>query len=85
MKYGLIKERFASLATDALRAEYLEKSGYSVQILEFIDMEHTPKNLLIRALKKNPSADRQNSGNTGAESLAERLNVKPKLKELLEI
>ena len=85
LKYGLIKERFASLATDALRAEYLEKSGYSVQILEFIDMEHTPKNLLIRALKKNPSADRQNSGNTGAKSLAERLNVKPKLKELLEI
>lgn len=85
MKYGLIKERFASLATDALRAEYLEKSGYSVQILEFIDMEHTPKNLLIRALKKNPSADRQNSSNTGAKSLAERLNVKPKLKELLEI
>lgn len=85
LKYGLIKERFASLATDALRAEYLEKSGYSVQILEFIDMEHTPKNLLIRALKKNPSADRQNSSNTGAKSLAERLNVKPKLKELLEI
>ncbi|MCI6984311.1 MAG: SAM-dependent methyltransferase, partial [Treponema porcinum] len=72
-------------ATDALRAEYLEKSGYSVQILEFIDMEHTPKNLLIRALKKNPSADRQNPGNTGAKSLAERLNVKPKLKKLLEI
>ncbi|WP_288749161.1 SAM-dependent methyltransferase [uncultured Treponema sp.] len=85
LKYGLIKERFASLATDALRAEYLEKSGYSVQILEFIDMEHTPKNLLIRALKKNPSADRQNPGNTGAKSLAERLNVKPKLKKLLEI
>ena len=85
MKYGLIKERFASLATDALRAEYLEKSGYPVQILEFIDMEHTPKNLLIRALKKNPSEDRQNPGNTGAKSLAERLNVKPKLKELLEI
>ena len=50
-KYGLIKERFASLVTDALRAEYLEQAGYSVQILEFIDMEHTPKNILIRAVK----------------------------------
>ncbi len=51
MKYGLIKERFAALATDALRAEYLELMGYDAQILEFIDMEHTPKNILIRAVK----------------------------------
>ena len=51
MKYGLIKERFAALVTDALRAEYLEREGYDTQILEFIDMEHTPKNILIRAVK----------------------------------
>ena len=50
-KYGLIKERMAALVTDALRAEYLESCGYDAQILEFIDMEHTPKNILIRAVK----------------------------------
>lgn len=52
IKYGLIKERFAALATDALRGEALEAVGYRTQILEFIDMEHTPKNILIRAVKK---------------------------------
>lgn len=51
MKYGLLKERFAALLTDGLRAEYLESEGYRVQVLEFIDMEHTPKNVLIRAVK----------------------------------
>lgn len=51
MKYGLLKERFAALVTDGLRAEYLESEGYHVQVLEFIDMEHTPKNILLRAVK----------------------------------
>lgn len=51
LKYGLIKERMAALITDALRAEYLEGQGYETQILEFIDMEHTPKNILIRGIK----------------------------------
>lgn len=58
-KYGLIRERMAALITDALRAGMLEEVGYQVQILEFIDMEHTPKNILIRAVytgkkKRNP-------------------------------
>lgn len=48
--YGLIKERVAALVTDAVRAEYLKREGYDAQILEFIDMEHTPKNILIRAV-----------------------------------
>ncbi len=51
LKYGVIKERMAALLTDAVRANLLETQGYEVQILEFIDMEHTPKNLLIRAVK----------------------------------
>lgn len=51
MKYGLLKERFAALVTDGLRAEYLESMGYDTQVLEFIDMEHTPKNILLRAVK----------------------------------
>lgn len=59
MKYGILKERFAAIVTDAARAELLEAHGYRTQILEFIDMEHTPKNLLIRAVwdgKKSASA-----------------------------
>lgn len=51
MDYGLLRERFAALATDGLRAKYLESAGYETQVLEFIDMEHTPKNILIRAVK----------------------------------
>lgn len=57
LKYGLIKERMAALLTDALRAEYLESRGYRTQILEFIDMEHTPKNILIRGIFKGKPAD----------------------------
>ena len=52
LKYGLLKERIAALVTDGLRAEMLEQYGYETQVLEFIDMEHTPKNILIRGVKK---------------------------------
>ena len=52
LKYGLIKERFSALVTDAIRAEILEKKGYRVQILEFIEESATPKNILIRAVQK---------------------------------
>ena len=52
LQYGLIKERMAALYTDGIRAEILENHGYRTQILEFIDMEHTPKNILIRAVKE---------------------------------
>jgi len=51
LKHGILKERFSALATDAARAQLLEIMGYKTQLLEFIDMEHTPKNLLIRAVK----------------------------------
>ena len=52
LKYGLIKERFCALVTDAVRAQLLEKAGYKVSILEFIDMTGSPKNLLIRAVRQ---------------------------------
>ena len=80
MKYGLIKERFAALATDALRAEYLELYGYDAQILEFIDMEHTPKNILIRAVKTG------RPGKNAAEIAAceQALHVSPMLGKLLK-
>ncbi|MBU5256393.1 class I SAM-dependent methyltransferase [Tissierella praeacuta] len=53
LSHGIIKEKLASLVTDSLRANILEILGYQVQLLEFIDMEHTPKNILIRAMKTN--------------------------------
>ena len=51
----------AALITDGLRAQYLEREGYEAQVLEFIDMEHTPKNILIRAVKRNQKADQKES------------------------
>ena len=56
LKYGILKERMSALITDGIRAELLESEGYHTQILEFIDMEHTPKNLLIRAVKTGDKA-----------------------------
>lgn len=80
MKYGLIKERMAALVTDALRAEYLEREGYHVQILEFIDMEHTPKNILIRAIKTGKRSDNQ----AEIQTCEELLHVSPTLGRLLD-
>ena len=68
MDYGLLRERFAALVTDGLRAKYLERAGYETQVLEFIDMEHTPKNILLRAVKRN--GDKMKD--TAAESAAVR-------------
>lgn len=57
LKHGLIKERLSSMVTDSLRGLFLESKGYKVQMVEFVDMEHTPKNLLIRAVKQKQSND----------------------------
>ncbi|MDR1786232.1 MAG: SAM-dependent methyltransferase [Spirochaetaceae bacterium] len=78
LAHGLLKERFSALATDALRIEALEGAGYRVDALEFVDPEDTPKNLLIRAVKKN----RPPQGSGGA--LREALGVKLSLEKLLE-
>ena len=79
-KYGLIKERMAALVTDALRAEYLESCGYDAQILEFIDMEHTPKNILIRAVKTGKK--KENLGKI--KTCEEFLQIQPMLGRLLK-
>jgi SAM-dependent methyltransferase len=59
LKHGILKERFAALATDAARLQLLEVLGYQTQIIEFIEVEHTPKNLLIRAVKTPSSKNHQ--------------------------
>lgn len=69
-KYGIIRERMAALFTDAMRAELLEHSGYHAQILEFIDMSHTPKNLLIRAVRDRAIRDRARKDHHNGESRA---------------
>lgn len=53
LKHGILKERFAALATDAARAAFLEVSGYATQVIEFVDTEHTPKNLMLKAIKSD--------------------------------
>lgn len=81
LRYGIVKERMAALLTDALRAELLEQQGYDTQILEFIDMEHTPKNLLIRAVKSSGMRSPKRVAKT--EELMKFLQVHPILKDLL--
>lgn len=97
LKYGLLKERMAALITDGLRAGLLEQAGYQVQVLEFIDMEHTPKNILIRAVRggKTPQCggNSVHSGETpepegaaadpGLRRCMDFLKVQPTLERLL--
>ena len=80
MKHGILRERFAALATDAIRAELLEQKGYSVQLMEFIDMEGTPKNLLIRAVKKQKAAEKVSPSK---DSFLAALGVKQTLNDIL--
>jgi len=82
LKYGLIKERMSALITDALRANLLEQQGYDTQILEFIDMEHTPKNLLIRAVKRKGMQARKKRNDIT--EVTELLQISPTLERLLK-
>lgn len=80
LHYGLIQERMAALYTDGLRAELLECVGYRTQILEFIDMEHTPKNILIRGIYDGKPGKNEES----ILRLMEFLQVQPTLYDLLK-
>ena len=82
-RYGIIKERFAALATDSIRGLMLEACGYKTDIMEFIDIAHSPKNLLIRAVKKNISQDKRKRAVSDAENLCRELGVRQTLMDML--
>ena len=86
-RYGIIKERFSALLTDALRADLLECCGYETQVLEFIDLEHTPKNIMIRASLRpggpKASAARKKALLPEINSALKEFQVEPTLYKLL--
>lgn len=83
MKYGIIKQRTSELVTDSLRAELLEACGYKTQLLEFIDLSHSPKNLLIRAVKTDYSEKRREKSMEEALTMCRFFHVNPTLLRLL--
>ena len=83
-KHGILLEKFASLATDALRAQALELCGYKTQVMEFIDMEHTPKNILIRGIKENPNKNILEKKLQEYEIYKKFLGIEPLLDTLLK-
>ena len=85
-RYGIIKERFAALATDAIRGNLLEYCGYKTQLLEFIDFAHTPKNILIRAVKRPMTLKKvKDSMLREVHALMDEFSFEPTLYKLLEL
>lgn len=83
-KYGIIQERVSALMTDAVRGNLLEASGYKTQLLEFIDIAHSPKNILIRASKANISKNKKEKALNEVHTLINEFNFKPTLLDLLK-
>lgn len=83
MKYGILKERMSALATDGLRGNMLEYCGYRTQLLEFVDMAHSPKNILIRAVKGNISKEKSRKALEEAKAMCQMLGVEPQIVKLL--
>ncbi len=85
-RYGIIKERFSALATDSIRANLLEYCGYKTQLLEFIDLDHTPKNILIRGVKRpsTPKSIKETALNE-VNQLIKEFSFSPTLYKLLDI
>lgn len=77
LKYGLLKERLSAILTDVIRANLLEEAGYDTQVLEFIEMEHTPKNILIRAVRRQEKRE-----DSGISELTAALGVETTLQKL---
>ena len=76
LRHGIIKERFSALLTDSIRASVLEDMGYSVDMIEFVDFEHSPKNIMIRARKNKKLST---NGRKEASELCEKYGFSQKL------
>lgn len=83
-KYGIVQERVSALMTDAVRANLLESVGYKTQLLEFIDIAHSPKNILIRASKAKLSKDKKQKSLDEVKNLIAKFNLNPTLFNLLK-
>lgn len=83
-RYGIIQERVAALMTDSVRANLLECVGYKTQLLEFIDIAHSPKNILIRASKGKVSNEKREKSLNEVKDLMKEFNFKPTLYNLLK-
>lgn len=83
-KYGIIQERVAALMTDAVRGNLLEAVGYKTQLLEFIDIAHSPKNILIRASKGSVSKEKRENALDEVNNLIKEFNLNPTLVNLLK-
>lgn len=83
-KYGIVQERVAALMTDSVRANLLECLGYKTQLLEFIDIAHSPKNILIRASKNNISKEKKEKSLNEVNNLIRTFNFNPTLYNLLK-
>lgn len=83
-RYGIIQERVAALMTDAVRANLLECAGYKTQLLEFIDFEHSPKNILIRASKGKVSNEKKKKSLIEVDNLIKEYNLTPTLYKLFK-
>ena len=82
-RYGIIKERTAALMTDAIRGNLLTASGYRTQLLEFVDLSHTPKNILIRAVRSNIPEKTRREMLQEVDALKEQFGFRPTLDRLL--
>lgn len=83
-RYGIVQERVAALMTDAVRANILECCGYKTQLLEFIDISHSPKNILIRASKGNVSKEKKEKSLNEVNNLVKQFNFDPTLLKLVK-
>lgn len=83
LNYGILKDRMSAIMTDAIRAEVLKIKGYHTEILEFIDMEHTPKNLLIRAVRNKVKDIDNNTEREALDRMIKEFNITPTIVKLL--
>jgi hypothetical protein len=83
MNHGILRERFAALLTDSVRAACLELAGYKTDVCEFIDLENTPKNIMLRAVKRKNTPDLTDKINDFEATVAQ-YGIKPMLYELMK-